>query len=390
MSPVLDATEIETEDQLTQEQAEQEQREAADETPPAIAPDPVRAVTLALPADCGTAVTLLVQRGSDGCYRSGFRIQRDYQASPHEQSGEDLPPTDPAADEGFKILGEAVAAAADMAAEWLQFNSDDEDERAQAALTWLDEWIGELDPVAIAESVFDPLPTAEPATETPQAPSAVEPPATVDAAPVAPAVTAASDEAQRHYVDRKHFLEEQLGKLSIEQVRLKAAVKCNHEAMNTVTGELEDHLARGVVRLPLFDRATSAEATGTIPEELRIPTLNPDEQPIVVEPAVPADESALDESSESWQSATIEEIGIDPKICQLLRDNNKIETLGQIADHCDNYELTDLKKIGKAKAAKIEEAMDAYWQAHPLAEVTDAADAANGEPETETEENEEK
>jgi len=112
---------------------------------------------------------------------------------------------------------------------------------------------------------------------------------------------------------------------------------------------------------------------GAIPEGLRISTLNPDGQPIAVA-AVPADEAALDESSEAWRSATIEEIGIDPKICQLLRDNNKIETLGQIADHCKDYELTDLKKIGKAKAEKIEAAMDAYWQAHPLAEVAEAAD----------------
>jgi hypothetical protein len=359
MSPVLDATEIETEDELTQEQEEQEkaadavaEQEAVSETPPAIACDPVRSITLALPAQYGTAVTLLVQHGGDDFYRSGFQIVRDYETCPHERSGEDLPLTNTAADEGFKILGEAVAFAADMAAEWLQFNSDDADERAQASLMWLNKWNGNLDPAAIMGDIFDDVPIAV-AKEESGAYAGCE--------VTAPAV---SDEAQQHYNDRKHALEEQLGKLSIEQVRLKAAVKCNREAMNTVIGELEDHLVRGPVRLPLFDRA--------IPEELRIPTINPDGQPIAVEPTVPADEAALDESAEAWRAATIEELGIDPKICQLLRDNNKIETLGQIADHCKDYELTDLKKIGKAKAAQIEQAMDAYWAKHPLAEVTDS------------------
>ena len=361
MSPVLDATEIQDENELTQEQEEQE--EAADETPPEIAFDPVRSITLTMPADCGTAVTLLVQRGGNDFYRPGFRIVRSYETSPHEQAGEDLPLTDPAADEGFKILGEAVVAAAIMAAEWLQFHSDDTDERALASLTRLDDWNGKLDPVVITGDIFDDAPIAV-AEEESGAYARCE-------ATIAPSVT---DEAQRHYDDRKHALEERLGKLSIEQVRLKAAVKYNRDAMNTVTGYLEDHLARGVVRLPLFDRV--------IPVDLRIPTLNPDGQPIAAEPAVPADGAALDELAEAWRSATIEEIGIDPKICQLLRDNNNIETLGQIADHCKDYELTDLKKIGKAKAEKIEAAMDDYWIKHPLAEVAELTEEKTDTAET--------
>jgi phosphopentomutase len=49
----------------------------------------------------------------------------------------------------------------------------------------------------------------------------------------------------------------------------------------------------------------------------------------------------------------------------ILRDENDIGTLGQIAEFCEKYELTDLKKIGAAKAEKIQEAMDAYWKANP-------------------------
>ena len=357
MSPVLDATEIQDENELTPEQEEQEQQEAADAPPPAIAFDPIRSITLALPAECGTAVTLLVQHGGDDHYRSGFRVVRDYEISPHEQSGECLPATDPAADEGCAILGDAVMVAAKMAAEWLQFNSDDDDGLAQAALTWLDDWIGKL---------------VSAATEGTPA---------VDAAP------AVTDEAQRHYDARKHSLEEQLGKLSIEQIRLKAAVKCNREAMNTVTGELEDHLARGVVRLPMFDRATPVfdtlieDATGG--DAMKVGQL----QEFLGKTLVPADEEVAPdapvESAEAWRAATIEEIGIPPAICKLLRENNKIETMGQIADHCEDYELTDLKKIGKTKAEKIEQAMDAYWQAHPLAEVAETEVAAEGEPKEE-------
>jgi len=377
VSPVLDATEIQDENELTPEQEEQEQQEAVDAPPSAIAFDPIRSITLAaLPMNCGTTVTLLVQHAGDDRYRSGFRIVRDYETSPHEQADECLPATDPAADKGYAILGEAVTAAAEMAADWLQFNSDDGDIKAQAALTWLDMWIAELGPVAGDESIFGAeVPVCHPATETG---TFFTPPGVLNVLgnPPSDAAPAVTDDARRHYDDRKHSLEEQLGKLSIEQVRLKAAVKCNREAMNIVTGELEDHLALGVVRLPLFDRATPVfdtlieDATGGA--AMKVGQL----QEALGKSLVPADEEVAPdapvETAEAWRFATIEEIGIDPKICQLLRDNNKIETLGQIADHCENYELTDLKKIGKTKAAQIEEAMDAYWLAHPLAEVADA------------------
>lgn len=73
----------------------------------------------------------------------------------------------------------------------------------------------------------------------------------------------------------------------------------------------------------------------------------------------------------AWQGVTVEALGLPPGICQVLREENSIGTLGALADWTAGggsgrgRELTELKKIGQAKADKIQEACDRYWREHP-------------------------
>jgi len=76
----------------------------------------------------------------------------------------------------------------------------------------------------------------------------------------------------------------------------------------------------------------------------------------------PGDSNETIEKDESWRQTTTEELGLSASICEILRENDPpIETLGGIADWTIEYSLTDIPRIGGAKAEAIEEATDKYW-----------------------------
>lgn len=84
---------------------------------------------------------------------------------------------------------------------------------------------------------------------------------------------------------------------------------------------------------------------------------------IVSQPSAPTSAVA---DNDAWRSVTIEALGIPAGICKILREDNAITTLGQIADFSrDGAPLTSLKKVGQLKADKIEAAMDAFWARRP-------------------------
>ena len=365
MSPVLDATEIESESELQEEQQDQadaapiqhEQAESGniDETPE---PGPVRSITLELPAACETIIALLTQCGGDGRYRSGIRITRVYETTPHEQDGEELPDSEDA-DQGFDTLGDAIVDAADRAEQWVSFNSDEKDEHVEHVRLALQDWLDEFEPETVTDAIFDDAEGNQILNDMRQT---IDATIAADQATDATAATPATvtDDAQQHFDKRKHTLEERISQLSIEQVRLKAASKSNREAMTEYTQELTELLLRGPERLPLFDRVKPAEdvttetpATNDYLNE--IPTTDAD--PIAADPVATADES--------WRAVTVEDVGISSAVCKILRENNDIGTLGQLADWGKEYELVDLKKIGKAKAEQIQQATDDYWAEHP-------------------------
>lgn len=74
--------------------------------------------------------------------------------------------------------------------------------------------------------------------------------------------------------------------------------------------------------------------------------------------------------TEIWRAVPIEDLpGLSAGLAKILREDNEITTLGKLQDYSNqpNARLTDLKKIGKAKAEQIEEACLRYWQEHPEA-----------------------
>jgi len=180
---------------------------------------------------------------------------------------------------------------------------------------------------------------------------------------VAAGCSGVTKEAQDHFDTRRHFLEERSGKLAIEQLRLVDAAKYNKECIRENTEELRDLLARGPDRLPLFDRAKTetAEKQGDLFDGEQGATVA-----AVVKPAAAViDPVAADD--ESWRAVSVQDAGILPALCKVLNQDNQIYNLGQLADVTKkpNTALTDLKKVGKAKAEKIEEALVAYWETHP-------------------------
>ena len=357
--PILDATEIQDENELQQEPLTDDQvNESIElngpETSAAIELGPVRSITLDPPADYETAIVLLIRHDSDNRYRSGIQITRHYETTPHEQVCDEQPDL-PDGDQGYATLGEAVAAVAESADEWVSYNSDDKDERADAARLYLQGWIDEFDAETVTtDAIFDAVPDAEPIADMMTAGEAI---AEQTGKPIpTPAV---ADDAQVHYDKRKHALEERISQLSIEQVRLKAASKSNREAMTEYTQELTELLLRGPERLPLFDRVKPAEVT-------QEPVLKLFNEP-VADAVVKTEAAPVPVADEAWRSATIEDAGIPPAVCKILRENNDIGTLGQLADWGNEFALTDLKKIGPAKAEQIQNATDDYWAKNPRA-----------------------
>jgi hypothetical protein len=118
----------------------------------------IREVTLDVPKDAKTVLRLLLAKGQDDRWRSGFSIERQYRLrkdvpglvteNPCEEIDDD---------EGYESLGEAVLDAADRAAGWLEENSSEDDERAQAAIDSVDAFRHELqgDTDSVSESIFD-------------------------------------------------------------------------------------------------------------------------------------------------------------------------------------------------------------------------------------------
>jgi hypothetical protein len=103
--------------------------------------------------------------------------------------------------------------------------------------------------------------------------------------------------------------------------------------------------------------------------------LDPEEYEVLPEqeqPQTPASEPATDQPApvvdgDFWRATTIEQLGLSEGICKILREDNSINTLGDIADwtgsHSDfSNPLLELKKVGQAKATMIEKAMEDYWK----------------------------
>lgn len=79
-----------------------------------------------------------------------------------------------------------------------------------------------------------------------------------------------------------------------------------------------------------------------------------------------------------WRDVTTEQLGIPPGICSILKEASpSITTLSELAAYTESGQpLTNLARIGEAKADKIIACVDAYWKEHPV-EAEDANSPAS-------------
>lgn len=76
---------------------------------------------------------------------------------------------------------------------------------------------------------------------------------------------------------------------------------------------------------------------------------------------VKAKTTVPDDSDESWRAIPISELQLSKSIENLLIEENGIKTIGDLSNWTSRKRLTDLSKIGQAKADKIQEADEEFW-----------------------------
>ncbi len=68
------------------------------------------------------------------------------------------------------------------------------------------------------------------------------------------------------------------------------------------------------------------------------------------------------DGDESWRTVTLASLNLSPGILEILAESD-ITTIGHITDHtAGGWRLTDIAKIGEAKAEKIEQALESFWR----------------------------
>jgi len=68
------------------------------------------------------------------------------------------------------------------------------------------------------------------------------------------------------------------------------------------------------------------------------------------------------DGDESWRTVALASLHLSPGILEILAESD-ITTIGHITDHtASGKRLTDIAKIGEAKAEKIEQALELFWQ----------------------------
>jgi hypothetical protein len=394
---VLDATKLESENDIAEEieagdQSQPTEQETSGEpgddkeTPPSAtlhSPGPLRTFTLDLPTDCQTTIKIIAQQGADAAWRVVYEIARQYETSPYEKNNIDEAVIN-AELEGVNHLGYAILPAVDEAAFWISTHSEDDDEKAKAALAYLESWYDELDVESVTEAIFDPLPepVAEVASETP---AAYECETAKPAAVTATVSTVDSlNKAVADFEEQKQFLQNRLCVLLGEEESISEELKEIRQSRKRVAKQYHEHLARGPERLPLIDNAPqpainqeavekSAKAIEkAFNETAEMVAGAADVTPELAAAAVPVAEP-VEADDESWRAVLIEATSIPIPICKILNGDNCIYNLGQLVDfqtidpndQTKSRPLTDLHRIGQAKADKIEEALIEYWAANP-------------------------
>lgn len=80
-------------------------------------------------------------------------------------------------------------------------------------------------------------------------------------------------------------------------------------------------------------------------------------------PMIPrATRGPVNQDDDSWRNVPVSRLGLPSSLVAILVDDNSIRTIGDIQEWTRFKRLTDLKKVGQAKAEKIEEALVEFWK----------------------------
>lgn len=134
--------------------------------------------------------------------------------------------------------------------------------------------------------------------------------------------------AEIEYIQRIQAARERVRVAELDMNRTKAAAKQARNAWEEAVNELNDAIDDGPEYLPLFDG-----------------------------PQKPA-------ADMDWRETPVEELGLPEKTAAILREA-EIPTIGDIAAHAEQFDLTDIPGIGPAKAEEIEQALERFWAEHP-------------------------
>ena len=88
----------------------------------------------------------------------------------------------------------------------------------------------------------------------------------------------------------------------------------------------------------------------------------------------------------SWRDVEISYLtqhGLSESIVNAIEDNG-INTIGKLADFTEKNPLTDLKKIGQAKAEAIEKALESFWAERNRPSTVESSEPDTDEPEVTT------
>ena len=322
-------------------------------------------ITVPMPAECQTAVTLFFLAAPDldteppsKLWTTGFYITRSYDTQPNDQAEEEQPDADATEENWSSSLGEAVLAAVNQAAFWITCNSNDGDQFADHAVKALEDWKFELDAANCTESMFDAEPEIEqkPEPETPAA-AAVPKLIQVGNTIATPAILAkAVENVNADHETLKQDLAWEIARGHMALAKAKADAKRLTKAIESAVAELEELEEEGPEKLPLFDQAASRQAT---PSQREI------EQQIQEEPGTPLDSvppdrieqrPCQDSDAEPWRTINLQTLtGITDKLRDIL-SAEKIVTLGDWVDwpiKHQGLEYTQIKGITEKRLEKI-------------------------------------
>jgi hypothetical protein len=382
------ATDIDTGEQLADEieSGEETAEKTAEAAEPSAAPatSPVRQFSLDLPAEAETTIKIIAQQGADCAWRAIYQISRQYETSPHEQHNIDEAVIN-LEEDGENNLGYVILTTVDEAFLWVSEHSDNSDTKASLVTNYLEQWCVEHDDTSITEAIFDPLPEPAKAEEVTEVAADTTPATACECGnvtdPTSVTITVSNvcpDESKRHWEQRKAEYAWAIADGHMQLADAKARVKSLTKCIENAVERLEQIIEDGPEEMPLFDsKQQQVDPAATEAEKASQPLLNQvakpeetaatpaDTTPATVEAEAIAAPVATDD--ESWRDVLIEKTNIPAAICKILNEDNQVYTLGQLTDVTaePNTSLTDLKKIGQAKADKIEEAMCEYWAANP-------------------------